>query len=190
MITSEATQVGSLVTRLDDAVTAGSVGTVTCKVKDVLTDLISSGGLQLPERYHGSRPESYARRLLHRDPDGRYSVVVMTWGPGQGTPLHDHAGMWCVEAVAAGAMEVVQYDLLEHRDGLYRFEHRGQVQAGLGSSGCLVPPFEYHVLRNAHLDRPSITIHVYGGEMNRCSTFTSRDDGLYRREQRELSFHD
>ena len=44
----------------------------------------------------------YGRRLLHRDPRGRYTVVVMTWGPGQGTPIHDHANLWCVECVYRG----------------------------------------------------------------------------------------
>ena len=41
----------------------------------------------------------------------------MTWGPGQGTPLHDHAGMWCVEGVLEGRIEVARYDLLDERDG-------------------------------------------------------------------------
>ena len=39
-------------------------------------------------------------------------MVVMTWGPGQKTALHDHAGIWCVECVVDGNMEVAQYDLM------------------------------------------------------------------------------
>ena len=37
----------------------------------------------------------------------------MTWGPGQRTALHDHAGIWCVEGVMEGEMEVIRYELLE-----------------------------------------------------------------------------
>ena len=53
---------------------------------------------------------------------GLYTAVVMTWGPGQKTPLHDHAGMWCVECVVEGELEVVQFDLMEQADGRCRFD--------------------------------------------------------------------
>ena len=84
------------------------------QVKSALQQALR-GGLELPPAFRQPRPDTYARRLLHRDPDGRYTAVVMTWGPGQGTPLHDHAGIWCVECVVDGEMEVRQYDLVEQR---------------------------------------------------------------------------
>lgn len=38
----------------------------------------------------GARTDHYARRLVHR---GRYfDVLVLTWTPGQRTPIHNHAG--------------------------------------------------------------------------------------------------
>ena len=50
----------------------------------------------------------------------------MTWGPGQRTALHDHAGIWCVEGVVEGEMAVTRYELLEEEeDGLCRFAERG-----------------------------------------------------------------
>ena len=35
----------------------------------------------------------------------------MTWGPGQGTPVHDHGGLWCVEGVVEGQIAVTRYDV-------------------------------------------------------------------------------
>ena len=115
----------------------------------------------------------------------------MTWGPGQGTPLHDHAGIWCVEGVVEGRMDVTQYDLVEHTDAdaAYRFEEKGCVHAIVGSAGCLIPPFEYHTLANA-LDRPSITLHIYGGEMTACHVFEPTANGRYVRRERALSYHE
>src|SRR4029077_17861545 len=86
---------------------------------------------------------------LHRDESGRYTIVVMTWGPDQKTALHDHAGIWCVECVVDGNMEVAQYDLVGEQGESYRFEQRSRVIAGRGSAGCLIPPFEYHTLAHA-----------------------------------------
>jgi len=113
----------------------------------------------------------------------------MTWGPGQKTALHDHAGIWCVECVVEGSMEVSQYDLTSEKGGTFYFERRNHVVAGRGSAGCLIPPFEYHTLGNV-LDTPSITLHVYGGEMDHCHVFEPAGDGAYRRIRKELSYCD
>jgi predicted metal-dependent enzyme (double-stranded beta helix superfamily) len=42
------------------------------------------------QRYVGVRSDKYARRLVHRS--GRFDVMVLTWAPGQATPVHNHAG--------------------------------------------------------------------------------------------------
>ena len=57
--------------------------------------------------------------------------------------------MWCVEGVIAGEMNVTRYDLVDEVDDRYRFTKVEQVRAGIGSSGALIPPYEYHVLGNA-----------------------------------------
>ena len=176
--------------RLDEAVTAGDPTAIAQQVKAALQDALRGNGMQLPERFRASRPDTYARRLLHRDENGRYTVVVMTWGTGQGTALHDHAGVWCVECVVDGRMEVTQYDLVSERAGAYCFAPQSSVTAERGSAGCLIPPFEYHTLTNARPGASSITLHVYGGEMDHCHVFEPGGDGAYRRVTRTLAYHD
>jgi len=179
----------NLVARLDAAVRLDNPKDITQQVKLDLEAAINDGQVVLPERFLQTRPEGYARRLLYRSEELGYTAVVMTWAAGQRTPLHDHAGIWCVEGVVEGRMDVTQYDLLEERDGGYRFEVKGCVHAAVGSTGCLIPPFEYHILANA-LDRPSITLHVYGGEMTMCHVFEPLADGRYVRKERALKYND
>jgi predicted metal-dependent enzyme (double-stranded beta helix superfamily) len=174
--------------RLDAAVAAGSLPEVTERVKAALQEALRAGTLTLADRFRQARPDTYARRLLHRDPDGRYTMVVMTWGPGQGTALHDHAGIWCVECVVDGLMEVAQYELTTERDGAYTFVERNRVKAGRGSAGCLIPPFEYHTLANA-ASGSSVTLHVYGGEMDHCHIFEPSSERTWRRVRKELAYH-
>ena len=180
-----------LISRLDEAVQIGDPEAITQRIKQELQDAIRARSVVLPDRFHRVRPGGYARRLLHRNDDLGYTAVVMTWGPGQGTPLHDHAGIWCVEGVVEGRMDVTQYDLVEttDADAAYRFEEKGCVHAIVGSAGCLIPPFEYHTLANA-LDEPSITLHIYGGEMTTCHVFEPSADGRYARRERPLAYHD
>ena len=180
---------GSLRERLDAVIHGETEARVPELVKAVLIDSMQCGALEVPSRFRQPIEETYARRLLHRDPSGHYTMVVMTWAPGQKTALHDHAGIWCVECVVDGNMEVAQYDLLSETDGAFRFEQRNHVVAGRGSAGCLIPPFEYHTLGNA-AETPSVTLHVYCGEMDHCHVFEPTGGGTYARRRRDLQYHE
>ena len=175
--------------RLDAIIHGETSVRVPEMVKAVLIDSLQHGALDLPAAMKSPRPDTYARRLFHRDPSGEYTMVVMTWGPGQRTALHDHAGIWCVECVLDGNMEVAQYDLVSERAGAFRFEQRNRIVAGRGTAGCLIPPFEYHTLGNA-APTPSVTLHVYGGEMDHCHVFEPSADGSYRRIRKDLCYHE
>ena len=148
-----------LVARLDRSVEAGDAAAITQAVKADLEDVLGTGALKLPAQFTVARHDAYARRLLHRDPAGRYSAIVMTWGPGQGTAVHDHGGLWCVEGVVDGEIAVTQYLVEAEADGYFRVTPIGALLAGTGSAGCLIPPTDHHVLANARPARASITLH-------------------------------
>ena len=179
-----------LIPRLRAAVRLGEPEAIAARIKRDLVELLAEGGLTLPERYREPRTDTYARRLFHRDAELGFTVVAMAWGPGQGTSLHDHAGIWCVEGVVEGEMEVRRFELESEEGERCRFAERGRVVAGRGSAGALIPPFEYHTLGNALDDRPSLTLHVYGGEMDHCSVFEPQPDGTWRRCPRLLTYCD
>ncbi len=178
-----------LVSLLDAAVALPDVAAITARVKSDLEDLLGRGALRLPAALVAARPDTYARRLLHADPAGRYTAVVMTWGPGQSTAVHDHGGLWCVEGVVAGEMTVTQYDVTRHGDGTATVVPGSSTRAGIGSAGRLIPPTDYHVLGNALADTASVTLHVYGGSLDDCRVFVPATGGRYREEARRLSYH-
>ena len=179
-----------LIARLDAAVEESSSDAITRRVKADLEDLLGRGVLDLPPRFKIPRADCYARRLLYQDPRNRYTAVVMTWGPGQGTPVHDHGGLWCVEGVLEGQMQVTQYDVRPDGDAFRVMPVGAPLAAGVGSAGRLIPPTDYHVLANAQADAASITLHVYGGDLNGCRVFTPGADGRYLESVRALTYHD
>jgi predicted metal-dependent enzyme (double-stranded beta helix superfamily) len=179
-----------LVARLDRAVDAGSVQAVTREVKQALEDLLGEGAVRLPDGFRAPRADTYARRLLHRDPAGRYTAIVMTWGPGQGTPVHDHGGLWCVEGVVDGQIAVTRYDVSQQSADRYRVTALDTIMAGIGEAGRLIPPTDHHIIANALPDRASVTLHVYGGELGECQVFLPEPDGLFVSRVKTLSYHD
>ena len=159
---------------VDDAVRSGDRHAVTGTLRNALCGLIRNPDIRLPACVHAPVQERYARRELYRSPEHGYSVVAMTWGPGQGTPLHDHSGLWCVEGIWLGELEITQYELLERAGDHYRFRAAGGVRAGIGSAGSLIPPHEYHTIHNPSSDRIAISLHIYQAEMSGCRRFVPR----------------
>ena len=188
-MSSAAVDVEPLIENLRTAVRLRDTAAIAARIKDDLETFIPATGLRLPERFRRTRGDSYCRRLLYRDPELGFTALVMTWGPGQRTALHDHAGIWCVEGVVEGELEVTRYELLEETSGgLCRFEEQGSVRARAGSAGALIPPFEHHVLANVDPDHLALTLHVYGGEMDHCCMFLPEPGGRYRRQAKQLHY--
>lgn len=178
-----------LVEQLDRAVASGANDfvKVTGAVKDALVDLCENGHIQLSDEICRPAENSYARRLIHHNPTLDYSALVMVWGPGQGTPVHDHNGLWCVECVVKGKIDITPYGMVERSGSLFRFDQQETVLAGVGSAGCLIPPFDYHTISNALEDECSVTIHVYGGEMTECAIFEPRYQNWYEMVTKQLA---
>ena len=175
-----------LVAALDAAVGAGDQHAVTAALRDALCRMIRDRQLELPACVFEPITDHYARREIYRSQAHGYSVVAMTWGPGQGTPVHDHSGLWCVEGVWDGQLEITQYELLERDGDNFRFRAAGGVQAGPGSAGSLIPPHEYHSIRNASPDAVAVSVHIYKAPMECCSMFVPRDGEWYVRADKAL----
>ena len=176
-----------LLAGIDRALAAGDQHAVTQALRQTLCALIRDPAVQLPECVHAPITDHYARRELYRCPVQGYSVVAMTWGPGQGTPLHDHAGLWCVEGVWLGELQITQYELLEREGERFRFRAAGGIHAGPGSAGSLIPPHEYHTIRNASDEAIAISLHIYQSEMACCARFQPQSGEWYLREAATLA---
>jgi predicted metal-dependent enzyme (double-stranded beta helix superfamily) len=176
-----------LIDAIDIAVAKPTTHDITDTLRKSLCRLIQANEVKLPACVYEPNETHYARRELYRSEDHGYCVVAMTWGPGQGTPIHDHDGMWCVEGVWNGALEIVQYELVEHKSEHYCFQPVGSMQAGAGSAGSLIPPHEYHSIRNPSENTVTVSLHVYSGAMTQCSVFQPLpEDRWYERDVRLL----
>ena len=175
-----------VVRAIDEAVASGDQHAITAALRGVLCGLIRDRDVALPDCVHEPVEDHYARRELYRSPEHGYSIVAMTWGPGQGTPIHDHCGLWCVEGVWDGELEITQYELLEQDGDRFRFRAAGGIHAGPGSAGSLIPPHEYHAIRNTSPDAIAISLHIYKAQMEACSMFVPEDGEWFARAAKVL----
>jgi predicted metal-dependent enzyme (double-stranded beta helix superfamily) len=128
----------------------------------------------LPDAYAQPHAEHFQQYLLHADSSERFSIVSFVWGPGQRTPIHDHT-VWGLIGMLRGA-EYSQPFVLGP-DG--RPQAKGAaVRLEPGNVECVSPRIgDIHRVHNAHDDRPSISIHVYGGNIGAVQRSIYTEDG-------------
>ena len=159
---------------------------LTRTLRDGLCHLIKSKAVSLPDCVFEPVEGHYARRELYACPERGTTIVAMTWAPEQGTPIHDHCGLWCVEGVWQGSLEITRYELEETDGDRARFTRYETLTAGTGSAGSLLPPHEYHTIRNPSKDRIAISLHVYQKAMGTCATFTPLGGDWYERGSKTM----
>jgi predicted metal-dependent enzyme (double-stranded beta helix superfamily) len=116
----------------------------------------------LPEAFTRPHSDYYQQYLLYCDPHERFSVVSFVWGPGQRTPVHDHM-VWGLVGMMRGSEISTVYK-------------RENDAISVGADTALVPGHveplfpedgDIHLVRNAHADQVSISIHVYGANIGK-----------------------
>jgi predicted metal-dependent enzyme (double-stranded beta helix superfamily) len=148
-------------------------GLILAQAKPLLAALVKDDDW-LPSAFAEPDPQRYRQFLLHADPRERLSIVSFVWGPGQGTPIHDHT-VWGLVGVLRGAERNQAYrreaDGTLIKEGSETLLRRGEVVAVSPALG------DIHAVRNALDDQPSVSIHVYGGNIGavRRSTFNPAD---------------
>lgn len=140
-------------------------------VAERLRDLMAQPDL-LPARLCRPLPERYRRNLLYKDPRNRFVIMGLVWGKGQFTPVHDH-GCYSVVGVYRNRMEVTNYLRTDDgsRPGIARLQEWTHAIGGPGSVFHGVPPVdEIHAIGNP-FDEPTLSIHVYGREIESVNCY-------------------
>jgi predicted metal-dependent enzyme (double-stranded beta helix superfamily) len=127
----------------------------------LLAGLIAQDGW-LPAALLEPDPDSYRIHRLYVDPAGRFSVSAMVWGPGQGTPIHDHT-VWGMVGVLRGAERCEEFEAPAAPGAL---RQAGEHLLPAGAIDLVSPRVgDIHRVSNALPDAVSVSIHVYGANI-------------------------
>ena len=122
---------------------------------------------RLPPKGKSGVAAGYGQYCLYRRSTA-LSVIAFCWGPGQGTPIHDHLA-WGVLGFIDGREKETRYRRIDdgtnqeravlQEVGVY-YTERG------GTSHLTTPARDVHKVENPG-EAPSVSIHVYGCDMGR-----------------------
>jgi hypothetical protein len=116
------------------------------------------------------------------------SALVMYWPPGYSTLPHDHAGLWGIELVIDGVLQIDEFLRVDHplRPALTLAR---SLYLGLGDAAVFSGDAYVHRCRNLSTTRAALSLHVYGGPLDAYNAFHADASGGYR-VQTEIARND
>jgi predicted metal-dependent enzyme (double-stranded beta helix superfamily) len=116
------------------------------------------------------------RRIALTDHLARgHEALLIVWPPGHATPIHDHDGLWGMEIMLDGVLEVEAFDLsLQEHPHLVS---RGVSVIGIGDQLAFSQADYAHRCRNLSSNRAAVSLHIYGGALDSYRSYHSEDEG-------------
>lgn len=135
------------------------------RIVTALADAVHVPGL-LDETQCRPDAHCYARHVIHADPEGRFTVLALAWGPGQRSPVHAHR-TWCAFAVRQGVLAETLFAFdMPARDAVAKGTHERRP-----GYACFAPAGLERGHRLANTETSvAVSIHVYGVEAARITT--------------------
>ena len=152
-------------------------------VADELKELISSFEWK-PEEWrkfvHFDKCK-YTRNLIANGKDSRYGLMILAWGPGQRSPIHDHNGSHCIMRVLEGKLVETLYtrnatesDLSFSETSLEEseiYEKTLETELERGQTAYIHDRIGWHRVSNASSVQPAVSLHLYAPIIEQCKTY-------------------
>lgn len=144
------------------------------RARQCLKDWIREG-VELPRMATQPKPDAMVQYLLANPAGEAFTVVSMVLSPHYATPIHNH-GTWGLVGVVEGEEREERFDVsIDASTGIASVRPRS---AGINRASDVTvltsPHDEIHRITNLH-DTPSLSIHVYGGNIDGMTRFAYLD---------------
>ncbi|KAH7728967.1 Protein CDO-1 [Aphelenchoides avenae] len=113
-------------------------------------------------------PDKYTRNLVDTG-NGKYNILLLCWGPGIGSRIHDHADSHCFVKVLQGKLEETRYawpedkaaTMVEIGRDVYAEEEVTYINDSIG----------LHRMENPNDKQSTVTLHIYSPPFEACHVF-------------------
>lgn len=120
---------------------------------------------------------AYRRIALADHATRGYEALLIIWPPSHATPIHDHDGLWGMEIMLDGVLEVEAFDLsLQEHPHLVS---RGASVIGIGDHLAFSQADYAHRCRNLSSNRAAVSLHIYGGALDSYRSYHPDEEGRW-----------
>ncbi|KAI9228122.1 MAG: RmlC-like cupin domain-containing protein [Piptocephalis tieghemiana] len=132
-------------------------------------------------KYAHVDPSRYTRNLVD-DGNGKFNLMILAWGGGQGSRIHDHAGAHCVMKLLDGRLEEIQYEWPDSSSSSSSssslsdpsqssLQVLSKAVHGRDQVTYIHDRIGLHRVANVDKDRPAFSLHLYTPPYDRCHIF-------------------
>uniref|UniRef100_A0A9J8ADT1 Cysteine dioxygenase n=1 Tax=Cyprinus carpio carpio TaxID=630221 RepID=A0A9J8ADT1_CYPCA len=138
----------------------------------------------------------YTRNLVDEG-NGKFNLMILCWGEGHGSSIHDHTDSHCFMKLLQGQLKETLFDwpdrklqggmqqksqrvLLENQCAYINGESRAEAQGGvcdqksLTMGSCVSDSLGLHRVENVSHTETAVSLHLYSPPFQTCQTFDQR----------------
>lgn len=110
----------------------------------------------------------YTRNLVDTGND-KYNLILLCWGEGHGSAIHDHADSHCFMKMLQGNLEEVRFGWPKAEGD--KLEEISRCRLGHNEVCYINDSLGLHRVENTSHTEPAVSLHLYCPPYNMCSTF-------------------
>jgi len=111
----------------------------------------------------------YTRNLVVLE--ARFELMILCWGPGQESPIHNHEGQDCWMAVLDGEVEEVRYPMPKG-NGSAPLLAKGSLRFAPGQVAYIRDEMGLHLVRPVPTSATGgVTLHLYASPYDECNCY-------------------
>ena len=121
----------------------------------------------------------YTRNLVDEG-NGRFNLMVLCWGEGHGSAIHDHADAHCVMKILQGELCETRYEWPKKCKENFDTEEPEELRElerntlGLNEICYINDSLGLHRVENPSAVNPAVSLHLYSPPFSSCSVFNKQ----------------
>jgi cysteine dioxygenase len=115
----------------------------------------------------------YTRNLVSAG-NGKYNLMLLCWGEGMGSSIHDHADAHCFVKILDGALREVQYDWPKTENADQPLVEKCSGSLSKNSVTYINDSIGLHRVENSSHTDPAVSLHCYIPPFEACHAFNQQ----------------
>ncbi|KAG9428909.1 cysteine dioxygenase type 1 [Apis mellifera carnica] len=118
----------------------------------------------------------YTRNLVDEG-NGRFNLMVLCWGEGHGSAIHDHANAHCIMKILQGELCETRYAWPTNNNEMKESEELQELKRntlGLNEICYINDSLGLHRVENPSTVNPAVSLHLYSPPFSSCSVFNKQ----------------
>ncbi|XP_063312996.1 cysteine dioxygenase type 1 [Pelobates fuscus] len=113
----------------------------------------------------------YTRNLVDEG-NGKFNLMILCWGEGHGSSIHDHTDSHCFLKILQGNLKETLYDWPKKKNGAMVQKSEGVLK--LNTCAYINDSIGLHRVENPSHTETAVSLHLYSPPFDQCHTFDQR----------------